>query len=122
MTQRHIGSEVIDCTATDVGEELREHTGGRGPGVCIEAVGMEARSDSPVHLYDQVEQQLRLQTDPPYGTDRAGRPAARPTPPPDAAGTAGGRGTAHRAPGDPSDGCVRGRPARRLSVLVCGAC
>jgi hypothetical protein len=28
-----------------------------------QAVGMEAHSDSPVHLYDQVKQQLRLQTD-----------------------------------------------------------
>ncbi|MEU6087171.1 hypothetical protein ABZ865_10245 [Streptomyces sp. NPDC047085] len=65
MTKRHIGSEVIDYTATDVGAELRERTGGRGPGVCIESVGMEAHSDSPVHLYDQVKQQLRLQTDRP---------------------------------------------------------
>ncbi|MET7689183.1 zinc-binding dehydrogenase [Streptomyces sp. NPDC005483] len=49
MTERYIGSEVIDYTATDVGAELRERTGSRGPDVCIEAVGMEAHSDSPVH-------------------------------------------------------------------------
>jgi hypothetical protein len=29
MTERHIGSEVIDHTATDVGAEPRERTGGR---------------------------------------------------------------------------------------------
>ncbi|MFH8935375.1 zinc-dependent alcohol dehydrogenase [Streptomyces griseosporeus] len=71
MTERHIGSEVIDYTATDVGAELRERTGGRGPDVCIEAVGMEAHSDSPVHLYDQVKQQLRLQTDRPTAVRQA---------------------------------------------------
>ncbi|MEV8312202.1 zinc-binding dehydrogenase [Streptomyces flavidovirens] len=36
MTEQHVGSEVIDYTATDVGAELRERTGGRGPDVCIE--------------------------------------------------------------------------------------
>lgn len=40
MTERHGGSEVIDRTATCVGAELREGTGGRGPGVCIGAVGI----------------------------------------------------------------------------------
>lgn len=43
----------------------------RGPDVCIEAVGMEAHSDSPVHLYDQVKQQLRLQTDRPTAVRQA---------------------------------------------------
>jgi threonine dehydrogenase-like Zn-dependent dehydrogenase len=63
MTRTHIGSEVIDYTATDVGAELRERTGGRGPDVCIEAVGMEAHTTGPEHWYDQAKQQLRLQTD-----------------------------------------------------------
>ncbi|MFE6588956.1 hypothetical protein [Streptomyces sp. NPDC057781] len=53
----------IDYTTADVAAELRERTGGRGPDVCIEAVGMEAHSDGPMHLYDQAKQQLRLQTD-----------------------------------------------------------
>lgn len=51
--------------------KLRERTGGRGPDVCIEAVGMEAHSGSPVHLYDQVKQQLRLQTDRPTAVRQA---------------------------------------------------
>ena len=47
MTERHVGCEVIDYTSTDVGAELCERTGGRGPDVCIEAVGMEAHSTGP---------------------------------------------------------------------------
>jgi threonine dehydrogenase-like Zn-dependent dehydrogenase len=65
MTEQHIGSETIDYSSTDVGAELRERTGGRGPDVCIEAVGMEAHSAGVHHLYDQVKQQLRLETDRP---------------------------------------------------------
>jgi threonine dehydrogenase-like Zn-dependent dehydrogenase len=64
-TERHIGAETIDYTRTSVPAELRERTGGRGPDVCIEAVGMEAHSSGPQHLYDQLKQQLRLQQDRP---------------------------------------------------------
>jgi threonine dehydrogenase-like Zn-dependent dehydrogenase len=65
MTERHIGAETINYTRTSVAAELRERTGGRGPDVCIEAVGMEAHSTGPQHLYDQLKQQLRLQQDRP---------------------------------------------------------
>jgi threonine dehydrogenase-like Zn-dependent dehydrogenase len=51
--------------------ELKEMTGGRGPDVCIEAVGMEAHSNDPSFLYDQVKQQLRLQTDRPTAVREA---------------------------------------------------
>ena len=71
MTERHIGAEVIDYSSTDVGAELRERTGGRGPDVCIEAVGMEAHSTGPGHVYDQVKQQLRLQSDRPTAVREA---------------------------------------------------
>lgn len=71
MTERHVGCEVIDYTSTDVGAELRERTGGRGPDVCIEAVGMEAHSTGPQYLYDQVKQQLRLETDRPIAVREA---------------------------------------------------
>ncbi|KAA6223454.1 glutathione-dependent formaldehyde dehydrogenase [Streptomyces albofaciens JCM 4342] len=71
MTERHTGAETVDYTATDVAAELRERTGGRGPDVCIEAVGMEAHSDGPMHLYDQAKQQLRLQTDRPTAVRQA---------------------------------------------------
>jgi threonine dehydrogenase-like Zn-dependent dehydrogenase len=60
--QRQFGCETLNYERIDVAAELREHTGGRGPDVCIEAVGMEAHSSGPAYLYDQVKQQLRLQT------------------------------------------------------------
>jgi threonine dehydrogenase-like Zn-dependent dehydrogenase len=57
-----IGTDTINYASDSVAAELRERTGGRGPDVCIEAVGMEADSPGPHYLYDQVKQQLRLQT------------------------------------------------------------
>ena len=71
MAARHIGAEIIDYTATDVGAELRERTGGRGPDVCIEAVGMEAHTPGPEHAYDKTKQRLRLQTDRPAAVREA---------------------------------------------------
>jgi len=68
---RHIGAETLDYTATDVLAELREMSGGRGPDVCIEAVGMEAHGTGPAYLYDQVKQQLRLQSDRPTALRQA---------------------------------------------------
>ena len=60
-----MGVETINYTKTDVTAELKERSGGRGPDVCIEAVGMEAHSTGPDFRYDQAKQQLRLQTDRP---------------------------------------------------------
>jgi threonine dehydrogenase-like Zn-dependent dehydrogenase len=70
-TERHIGCETLNYAQTDIAAELRERTGGRGPDVCIEAVGMEAHSSGPDHVYDQVKQQLRLQTDRPTAVRQA---------------------------------------------------
>jgi threonine dehydrogenase-like Zn-dependent dehydrogenase len=67
----HIGAETLDYSNTDVLPELKEMTGGRGPDVCIEAVGMEAHGTGPAYLYDQVKQQLRLQTDRPTAVREA---------------------------------------------------
>jgi threonine dehydrogenase-like Zn-dependent dehydrogenase len=48
MAERH-GAETIDLeTCDDVGERLRELTGGRGPDAVVDAVGMEAHA-SPVN-------------------------------------------------------------------------
>jgi threonine dehydrogenase-like Zn-dependent dehydrogenase len=58
-----IGTDTINYASDSVAAELRERTGGRGPDICIEAVGMEADSPGPHYLYDQVKQQLRLETD-----------------------------------------------------------
>ncbi|MBE1492685.1 zinc-dependent alcohol dehydrogenase [Plantactinospora soyae] len=42
LVERHTGAETLHYERVDVGSELRERTGGRGPDVCIEAVGMLA--------------------------------------------------------------------------------
>ncbi|MFS0700659.1 zinc-dependent alcohol dehydrogenase [Cellulomonas sp. 179-A 4D5 NHS] len=68
---RHIGADVLDYSRVDVGEALLEATGGRGPDVCIEAVGMEAHSTGPAYAYDKVKQWLRLQTDRPTAVREA---------------------------------------------------
>jgi threonine dehydrogenase-like Zn-dependent dehydrogenase len=62
---KHIGAETLNYEQGNVEQELRERTGGRGPDVCIEAVGMEAHSAGPQFAYDQIKQQARLQTDRP---------------------------------------------------------
>lgn len=71
MTSEHIGCETIDYTQTDIGGELLERSGGRGPDVCIEAVGMESHTDGPVNLYDKVKQQLYLESDRPIALREA---------------------------------------------------
>ncbi|MEU1691397.1 glutathione-dependent formaldehyde dehydrogenase, partial [Streptomyces hirsutus] len=71
MTEQYVRVGTIDCTTTDVAAEPRERTGGRGPDVCIEVVGAEARSHGPMHLYDRAEQRLRLQTDRPTAVRQA---------------------------------------------------
>lgn len=63
-TERHVpGAQTIDYSRTDVVDELREITGGRGPDSCIEAVGMEADGGGVQEVYDRVKQTLRLETD-----------------------------------------------------------
>ncbi|GEK23441.1 zinc-dependent alcohol dehydrogenase [Cellulomonas xylanilytica] len=69
--EQHVGCETLNYERVEVVEELRERSGGRGPDVCIEAVGMEAHSPSAVHAYDQVKQQLRMQTDRPTAVRQA---------------------------------------------------
>jgi threonine dehydrogenase-like Zn-dependent dehydrogenase len=68
---KHVGAETLNYERTSVEQELREMTGGRGPDVCIEAVGMEAHSSGPQGAYDQIKQQLRLQTDRPTAVREA---------------------------------------------------
>jgi threonine dehydrogenase-like Zn-dependent dehydrogenase len=64
MMEQHIGADVINYEQTSVDGELRERTGGRGPDVCIEAIGMEAHSPGPQYRVEQLKQQTRvLQTD-----------------------------------------------------------
>lgn len=71
LARRELDVETIDYANADVGAELRERTGGRGPDVCIEAVGMEAHGSGPQYVYDQVKHQLRMQTDRPTAVREA---------------------------------------------------
>jgi len=71
MTERHIGAETLNYERTDIDAELRERTGGRGPDVCIEAVGMEAHGTGPQYLYDQVKHWTRMETDRPIAVREA---------------------------------------------------
>ncbi len=66
-----IGAETIDFRTGDVSAELRERTGGRGPDVCIEAVGMASGSPSTLYGYEQFKQQRRLGTDRPLAVREA---------------------------------------------------
>ena len=66
-----IGVDVLNFDEVDVAAALRARTGGRGPDVAIEAVGMEAAPRGPMGVYDQVKQQLRLQTDRPTAVRQA---------------------------------------------------
>jgi threonine dehydrogenase-like Zn-dependent dehydrogenase len=71
QVEQVIGAETMNYETSEVLAELRETTGGRGPDVCIEAVGMEAHSDRVDFAYDQIKQQLRLQTDRPTAVREA---------------------------------------------------
>jgi threonine dehydrogenase-like Zn-dependent dehydrogenase len=59
------GAEVINYVGTDVVEELKQRTGGRGPDACIDAVGMEAHGTGPLWYYDRVAQATRMESDRP---------------------------------------------------------
>jgi threonine dehydrogenase-like Zn-dependent dehydrogenase len=66
-----IGAETLDYSDGHVMAELRERTGGRGPDVSIEAVGMEAHSERLDYVYDRVKTALKLETDRPTAVREA---------------------------------------------------
>jgi threonine dehydrogenase-like Zn-dependent dehydrogenase len=60
------GAITIDFRNEDVHDRLLEITGGIGPDVCIDAVGMEAHGTNLLeHMYDAVKTNLMLETDRP---------------------------------------------------------
>ncbi|GLY78866.1 zinc-dependent alcohol dehydrogenase [Actinoallomurus iriomotensis] len=72
MAERYMDVETIDFSQTDVRADLHERTGGRGPDVCIEAVGMEATgAPDGQYAYDRVKQQLHMQQDRPIAVREA---------------------------------------------------
>ncbi|CAN5822956.1 zinc-dependent alcohol dehydrogenase [soil metagenome] len=58
-------ARTITYEETDVVEELKSLTGGRGPDSCIDAVGMEAHGTSPVAMLDKAKQMAKIETDRP---------------------------------------------------------
>ncbi|HEY6794579.1 MAG TPA: zinc-dependent alcohol dehydrogenase [Kineosporiaceae bacterium] len=66
-----LGCETLNYDRDDVPGELLDRSGGRGPDVCIEAVGIQAHSSWPDPVYDQVKRQLRLQGDRPTAVREA---------------------------------------------------
>ena len=56
------GAETLNYQKADVVEALKEMTGGRGPDVCIDAVGLEAQGHTVDAIYDEVKRSMRLTT------------------------------------------------------------
>jgi len=56
-------AEVIDLTATNVYEALKDMTGGRGPDTCIDAVGLEAHGATIDDWYDRAKTSTMMATD-----------------------------------------------------------
>ena len=66
MAHTHGRAEVINYEGVDVVETLKQMTGGMGPDVCIDAVGMEAHKAGIEGAYDFAKQTVRIETDRPY--------------------------------------------------------
>jgi threonine dehydrogenase-like Zn-dependent dehydrogenase len=62
LAARH-GAWLVDFSKDDVLPRLLDLTGGRGPDVCIEAVGLEAHGSSLDALYDKGAVKVGLETD-----------------------------------------------------------
>jgi threonine dehydrogenase-like Zn-dependent dehydrogenase len=61
------GAETIDYEeCDDLDAELKSRTGGRGPDVCVDAVGMEAHGLTAAAKIDRAKQAMMLETDRPY--------------------------------------------------------
>ncbi|HEY9607312.1 MAG TPA: zinc-dependent alcohol dehydrogenase [Allocoleopsis sp.] len=65
MAKEQCNAEVLNYEEVDVGEALKEMTGGRGPDACLDAVGMEAHGTDAMAFYDKAKQAVRLETDRP---------------------------------------------------------
>ena len=71
-------AEVIDYEQTDdLVEQLKQMIGGRGPDVCIDAVGLEAHGHGFLANSDRVKQALRLEMDRPTAVRQTIQAAAK---------------------------------------------
>jgi threonine dehydrogenase-like Zn-dependent dehydrogenase len=69
---RAAGAITIDNSSEDVYERLMDISGGIGPDVCIDAVGMEAHgSNLGEHIYDKVKTNLMMETERPAAIRQA---------------------------------------------------
>lgn len=68
---RRQGAEILNYEDTDVLDELKARTGGRGPDACIDAVGLEAHAPGLQYAYDRVKQAVMLETDRPIALRQA---------------------------------------------------
>ncbi len=64
-------AETVNYEEKSVLDTLNEMTGGRGPDVCIDAVGMEAHGMGVAGVYDKVKQSVRLETGRPHALREA---------------------------------------------------
>lgn len=65
MAKNYGGAEVLNYEEVDVGEAVKEMTGGRGPDSVIDAVGLEAHGTNIDYWVDRAKQAVRLETDRP---------------------------------------------------------
>jgi threonine dehydrogenase-like Zn-dependent dehydrogenase len=66
------GAETINYEEVDeVVQTLKEMTANVGPDRCIDAVGMEAHSDTFIYLVDKAKQAMRIETDRPIALRQA---------------------------------------------------
>jgi threonine dehydrogenase-like Zn-dependent dehydrogenase len=68
---RERGAETLNYEQVNILEALKELTGGRGPDSCIDAVGMEAHSATPLGVYDYAKQVTKMETDRPIALREA---------------------------------------------------
>jgi threonine dehydrogenase-like Zn-dependent dehydrogenase len=71
MAKEYGKAEVLNYAEVEIGEALREMTGGMGPDACIDAVGMEAHGYGLDSVYDYAKQFVRLETDRPTALRQA---------------------------------------------------
>jgi threonine dehydrogenase-like Zn-dependent dehydrogenase len=71
LASEQAGAEVLNYEEVDLGEALREMTGGRGPDACIDAVGSEAHAPGIRGLYDSVMQATKMENDKPIALRQA---------------------------------------------------
>lgn len=71
LASRFAGATTLDYERVDLGEALRDITGGMGPDACIDAVGMEAHGKGHGRAFDAIRQKLRAETDRPSALRQA---------------------------------------------------